>query len=159
MRFCRFFYAVAFFLLISPAHADFAGEVVGVMDGDTVDVLVSNERVRVRLAHIDAPEKHQAFGARSHQALSSLVFRRPITVTEVDRDRYGRVVGVIHVAGTEVNAEMVRLGMAWVYRKHYVGAALYELERDARASRRGLWVDSSPIQPWHFRRTAPRSAW
>lgn len=44
----------------SAAWADFAGSVVGVIDGDTIDVLVENRPVRVRLAQIDAPERKQA---------------------------------------------------------------------------------------------------
>ena len=37
------------------------GTVVGVSDGDTIDVLVGVERTRIRLAEIDAPEKSQDF--------------------------------------------------------------------------------------------------
>ena len=45
--------------------------------------------VRVRLAQIDAPEKRQAFGTRSRQALAELVFRQSVRVAETGRDRYG----------------------------------------------------------------------
>ena len=55
------------------AHADLVGPVVAIQDGDTIDVLVNRQPVRVRLAQIDAPEKRQAFGTRSRQALAELV--------------------------------------------------------------------------------------
>ena len=42
--------------------ADFSGRVVGVLDGDTVEVLHNSRPERVRLSGIDCPEKGQAFG-------------------------------------------------------------------------------------------------
>lgn len=59
MKTPRFFAAVALWLLVSVAHADFSGVVVSILDGDTVDVLVDRKPVRVRLAEIDAPERRR----------------------------------------------------------------------------------------------------
>lgn len=98
-----------------------------------------------------APEKRQAFGTRSRQALSSLVFRQSVTVADAGRDRYGRVLGTVYVSGVNVNAEMVRQGMAWVYRQYATDRSLFALEDEARAGRRGLWADPSPVPPWQFR--------
>ena len=55
------------------------GKVVGVTDGDTVRVLIGSEEVKVRLEGIDAPESQQAFGAKSKQHLSDLVFGKEIS--------------------------------------------------------------------------------
>nr|QHR93708.1 hypothetical protein [uncultured bacterium] len=90
--------------------------------------------MRVRLAQIDAPEKRQAFGTRSRQALSSLVFRQSVTVADAGRDRYGRVLGTVYVSGVNVNAEMVRQGMAWVYRQYATDRSLFAL--GGRSTRR-----------------------
>ncbi len=109
--------------------------------------------MRVRLAQIDAPEKRQAFGARSRQALAELVFRQSVRVAETGRDRYGRVIGTVYLGNVDVNAQMVREGMAWVYRQYAKDRGLYELERRAQASRRGLWVDPEPVPPWEYRRS------
>lgn len=136
----------------SAARADFAGPVIAILDGDTIDVLIDRQPVRVRLAQIDAPEKRQAFGTRSRQALSALVFRQSVTVADAGRDRYGRVLGTVYVSGVNVNAEMVRQGMAWVYRQYATDRSLFALENEARADRRGLWADPSPVPPWQFRR-------
>jgi len=47
----------------APAHAaDFSGHVVGVLDGDTIEVLHNTHPERVRLSGIDCPENGQAFG-------------------------------------------------------------------------------------------------
>ncbi|MCS8265697.1 hypothetical protein N0497_29830 [Pseudomonas aeruginosa] len=44
--------ALALLFAASTAYADIAGRVVGVIDGDTLDVLVDKRPVRVRLAQI-----------------------------------------------------------------------------------------------------------
>ena len=55
------------------------GRVFGVTDGDTLKVLVCEQKLlRIRLAFFDAPEKKQAFGVRAKQAMSELVFGKDI---------------------------------------------------------------------------------
>jgi len=53
--------------------------------------------------------------------------------------RYGRTVGRVYVGSEDVNAEMVKQGAAWVYRKYAKDPSLYRLEEQAKAARRGLW--------------------
>ena len=89
------------------------GEVISVADGDTVTVLDSSKRQhRVRLAGIDAPEKRQAFGNRSRQALVAMVFRQQVVVEYQKTDRYGRLIGVVFFKNVDVNRELLDLGMA-----------------------------------------------
>lgn len=140
------------------AHAELSGPVVAILDGDTIDVLVNRQPVRVRLAQIDAPERRQAFGTRSRQALAEQVFRQTVRVDEIGHDRYGRVIGTIYVGNVDVNAQMVREGMAWVYRQYAKDRGLYELERLAKESKRGLWIDPEPVAPWAYRRTKRENA-
>ena len=56
--------------------SEYQGEVVGGIDGDTIEVLHNQHPERVRLSGIDCPEKGQAFGNRAKQAASALVFGR-----------------------------------------------------------------------------------
>lgn len=140
------------------AHADLSGEVVAVQDGDTLDVLVELRPVRVRLAQIDAPEKKQAFGTKSRQALAAMVFRKQVVVVTDGRDRYGRVIGTVFVNGVDVNAKMVSEGMAWAYSRYVKDKALYALESEARVARRGLWFDPAPVAPWEWRRSKREAA-
>ena len=108
------------------------GRVVGVHDGDTIKLLMAgNQQVKIRLAQIDAPEIGQAFGQRSKQSLSDLVFNKPIEVKKETIDKYGRTVGTIFVDGIDVNAEMIRRGAAWVYRKYAKDQLLFQLETQA----------------------------
>jgi len=64
------------------------GRVVGVTDGDTLKVLVADQKLlRVRLAFCDAPEKKQGFGSRAKQAMSELVFGKVIDLSPHAIDR------------------------------------------------------------------------
>ena len=49
--------------------------VIGISDGDTLtarcDTPTGTQNIKVRLAQIDAPERHRAFGSRSRQHLAS----------------------------------------------------------------------------------------
>ncbi|MCI0660099.1 MAG: thermonuclease family protein [Acidobacteria bacterium] len=142
------------------------GRVVGVSDGDTITVLdAGNRQHKIRLDGIDAPESRQAFGTRSKQSLSELVFGQTVTVAGSKTDRYGRTVGNVAVNGQDAGLIQVERGMAWFYRQ-YAGdlsrdrALDYERAEDrARVDRRGLWADAKPVEPWEYRaeaRTAKR---
>jgi len=109
------------------------GKVVKIADGDTLTLLTSsNEQVKIRLAGIDTPEKKQPFGNKAKQALANLAFQKQALIEVEVKDRYGRTVGVVFVDGLNVNAELVKQGMAWVYRKYTNDKALYELESRLR---------------------------
>lgn len=138
--------------LASPClAADFSGQVVRILDGDTVEVLRGRTPVRVRLAEIDAPEKAQPFGQRSRQALAALVANKLVVVRDGGSDRYGRVIGHVRVNGQDVGAAQVSAGMAWVYRRYSHDFRLQLAETQARLERRGLWRDPSPTAPWAWR--------
>lgn len=139
--------------------ATFMGRVVSIEDGDTIVVLDADNRTyTIRLAGIDAPEGGQAFGNRSRQNLADEVFDKEVTIEWAKRDRYRRIVGKVLVDGHDVCLEQVRAGMAWHYKYYQVEQTpedqkLYaEAEDEARAARRGLWLDVNPIPPWDFRR-------
>ena len=104
--------------LARPATAaDFNGQVVSVLDGDTIEVLHNTHPERVRLSGIDCPEKGQAFGNRAKQATSALVFGRDVILKAHGQDKYGRTLAdVILLDGTHVNHTLVKDGWCWWYR-------------------------------------------
>lgn len=137
---------------MSGTTAILVGLVVSIADGDTLTILDGGARqVNVRLAEIDAPEKRQAFGARSRQSLGELCHEKRAEVSVVDVDRYGRTVGRVTCAGVDANAAQVRRGMAWVYDRYAKNKTLYRLQDEARSAGRGLWTEPSPVAPWDWR--------
>ena len=136
----------------------YPARVVSVTDGDTVTVLDrSNFQHKVRLAGIDAPEKSQAFGQRSKEHLSSLVFGKIVSVDSSKNDKYGRLISKIIVDGQDANLAQVRAGFAWHYKAYEKEQSAADrvsyahAENDARIRRAGLWLDKSPTPPWDFR--------
>ncbi len=112
---------------------EFSGRVVGVADGDTITVLHNGKGERIRLNGIDCPEKRQAFGNRAKQFTSNLVFAKTVTVQAVDRDRYGRTVGVVLLPdGRSLNHELVRAGQPLLIRggTSSIGMATTVLAKD-----------------------------
>lgn len=146
---------LALLLLSSPiAAATLTGRVVGVTDGDTIKLLVGGRNeYKVRLGEIDAPESGQPFGQKSKRMLSDLVFNRTVSVRVTDVDRYGRSVGVIRAGRVNINAEMVKRGGAWAYRRYLSDQRYLLWEREAQQARRGLWnLQADQIMaPWEWR--------
>ncbi len=135
--------------------ADIVGKVTRVADGDTVTVLdAANVQHKIRLHGIDAPEKKQAFGEKSKQHLSSLVFGKDVRVKYKSRDKYGRIIGTVFVDGRDVNHEMLRAGLAWHYKRYDKSPEYASAELEAWQNHRGLWVDSNPTPPEQFRHRA-----
>ena len=146
-------------VLLTPVHAEFSARVIGITEGDTIQVLDnSNTQHKIRLAGIDCPERKQPWSTRAKQALSDYVFDQQVTVDWEKRDRYKRIVGKVIQGDGDVNLGLVRDGMCWWYRKYAkeqnaLDRVLYaEAEEEARGKRRGLWSDPEPVPPWEWRR-------
>lgn len=148
MRFFLLYLLSAF----SICAATFTGTVVGVTDGDTITVLDSdNVSHKIRLYGIDAPENLQTYGYRSKQLLSALVNGDEVHINYCTKDSYGRVIGKVYINSLYVNAEMIRLGMAWHYKQYSKDKDLAELEDSARREKRGIWSQYMPTPPWEYR--------
>jgi endonuclease YncB( thermonuclease family) len=134
------------------------GPVIGVSDGDTITVLSGDkEPVHVRVMGIDAPEKKQAFGQQSKQAIAECAFGKNASVDWSKKDRYGRTVGKVTVDGIDCGLRQIELGLAWHYKAYekeqepddrYKYAVSHE---KAKSERRGLWSDANPVPPWEYR--------
>lgn len=135
-------------------HAEeIRGKVVSIADGDTITVLDSEKvQHKIRLEGIDAPEKAQAFGAKSKEKLSELIGKSDVVVKWDKKDRYGRILGDVLVGDHHINLEMVKDGMAWHYKQYSKSKELAEAEEEARKAKKGLWADKSPVPPWEFRK-------
>ncbi|MFY9261987.1 MAG: thermonuclease family protein [Gallionella sp.] len=126
-----------------------------VLDGDTVMIKRGESTQTIRLAEIDAPEKAQPFGETAKKSLSDLVMGKSVQVVSQTMDQYGRMVAHLNVNGLDVNAEQIRLGMAWEYSNFHSNKALIALQKEAQSVPRGLWALSNPIPPWEWRKQHP----
>jgi endonuclease YncB( thermonuclease family)/membrane-bound metal-dependent hydrolase YbcI (DUF457 family) len=125
---------------------------VGIQDGDSITVLdSSNVQHKIRFAHVDCPERSQAFGTRAKQFTSSKCFGKSVELFQTDTDKYGRLVCVCFADGENVNLELVKNGLAWHYKKYSTAAEYADAETVARSQKTGLWADASPVPPWDFR--------
>ena len=139
--------------------ATLIGKVVGISDGDTIKVLDSNKAEhKIRLMGIDAPEKSQAFGSASKQALSNYLYQREVTVEYKKKDRYQRILGKVILDKQDICLTMISDGMAWHYKDYEKEQSktdrdLYsQAELKARQAKIGLWQDANPVAPSAFRR-------
>lgn len=107
-------------LLSSPCFgAEFIAKVVGVIAGDTLDILHNRHAERIRFNGIDCPEKGQAYGKRAKQAASALVSGKEVTLQIFGKDKHGRTIAdVLLPDGTNVNHTLVKDGWCWWYRKY-----------------------------------------
>jgi len=128
--------------------------VATVIDGDTIEIAGE----RVRLEGIDAPEIDQTCknnskvpwpaGKVAAKYLQRLLRSGIVSCRASGRDSYGRMLGRCSVNGRDVNAEMIREGMAWAFRKY--SKAYLDEEHLARRAGDGLWAH--PCQPaWDYR--------
>jgi len=150
---------VILFLFSSLSLADeIIGKVIKVSDGDTITVLDSNnQKHKIRLKGIDAPESQQAFGDISTQSLSELVYDKEVLVTWDKKDKYYRILGKVIVDGNDANYEQLKKGLAWYYKQYEKDLSdddkqrYSEAEVLARNYGVGLWADANSIPPWEFR--------
>jgi endonuclease YncB( thermonuclease family) len=138
-------------LLPSPSLAG-QYEVYRVVDGDTFIVKHGDIKITIRLVGIDAPELSnkkrkdgQPFSRQSTQHLAALVLNKTVDVRSYGADRNGRTLGEVFLLnGTNVNIEMIKAGLAEVYRGEPASgmdmATYWKAEEEAKVANRGMWV-------------------
>ena len=110
----------------------FVREVKGVVDGDTIDVIIDLGfdilfSSRVRLAGIDTPESRttdkaeKALGLEAKEYLKKQLKDVKSVVIRTEKmdssEKYGRILGWVYVNGESdsVNNKMIKDGYAWGY--------------------------------------------
>jgi len=118
------------------------GLVVRVIDGDTIDVDINGETMRVRYIGMNTPERDEPCYRDATEANRRMVEGQTVTLVRdtSNTDRYDRLLRYVYVGNTFVNRELVAEG--------YAEAVLYEpdhryyndflqLEREATRDQRG----------------------
>jgi len=145
MRLLIFFLSLILGINIS---ADIIGE-AEVTDGDTI---VINE-IRIRFTGSDAPESYffgktqtcldgkgrkWECGNAATQKLKELINNQTVRCTDEGQDRYGRTLGICYVGDMDLQAEMVKSGMAVAYLRY---SDRYEKEQNyAKKVKAGMWA-------------------
>jgi endonuclease YncB( thermonuclease family) len=137
-----------FSLLGTNVSADIVGK-AKITDGDTI---VIND-IRIRFTGSDAPESYffgktqtcldaegneWECGNAATQKLRELIGNQKVRCTDEGQDRYGRTLGICYVGDMDLQAEMVKSGMAVAYLRY---SDRYEKEQNyAKKVKAGMWA-------------------
>lgn len=138
------------------ATANPGAPVLSIGDGDTITVRDQGQKLKVRLACIDAPESSQRpWGQQARAQLQQLAPVGSTVQLKVHAtDRYGRTVAEVLDGGRNINQALVASGAAFVYWQYIKGCdrnAYARLEQEAKDRRIGVWAgDVTP--PWDYRK-------
>ena len=124
--------------------------VVRVVDGDTIDVLIGGEELRLRYIGIDTPETVDprrpvgCFGKEASARNRELVAGKTVGLEKdvSETDRFGRLLRYVWLGGRMVNARLVEEGYASAstFPPDVRHAELFAaLQSEAREQGRGLW--------------------
>ena len=126
-------------------------DVVGIMDGDTIELrVVSNDprsrkrmgkNLRIRFAHVDCPEKGFPYYQNAKRFTSDKCYRKTVKIVHNNEfDRYGRLIGeVILPDGKNLNQELVKAGLAIHFKKYSSSSIYSNLEIQAKLKKVGMW--------------------
>jgi endonuclease YncB( thermonuclease family) len=121
------------------------GQVVDVIDGDTIRVLLRGREYQVRYLGIDAPDLEQPMGDAARRINVELVTGKTIRLENdiSDADGDGRLLRYVWVDDVMVNAILIQLGHAQVF-THSLDVRYQDrfvaLQREAEVAGRGLWA-------------------
>lgn len=106
--------------------------------------------IKIRLVGIDAPETAkgkrkpgQPYSQKAKKYLAGMVLNKVVDVKGHGLGPYGRVLGVITSEGRNVNLEMIKIGLAEVYRgtapRRFPLLSYWQAEKEAHDDKRGMW--------------------
>lgn len=126
-------------------------EVIGIQDGDTVELKLiftgkkaghrTGMPLRVRLLHVDCPERGMPYYQVAKQFTAERCFRKTVSVRHTGKfDRYGRLLGeIILPDGRTLNKELLRRGYAVHFKKYSSSQEYAALENLAKSKKIGIW--------------------
>ncbi len=163
------------------------GEVVKVVDGDTVRVRhlpnmfssakytgkLSDETIMTRIIAVDCPEigkrgkEGQPFADAAKQFTTNEILHKKVKLKLIQRDRYGRLLATVKYPGglfgeKDLSAELLKKGLAVVYRQggaQYDGQKKYyeALEGQAQKQKKGMWSVKNLESPSAYKKRAALS--
>ncbi|OZI11855.1 thermonuclease [Bacillaceae bacterium SAS-127] len=136
---------------LSAEQEKVKGTVSYVVDGDTIDVLLSdNTTERVRMILVDTPEtKHPRLGVQPFGPEASAYTKKLLTNKEIElevdvqeRDQYGRMLAYVWLDEQLVNEQLIAEGLARVAifppNTKYVDR-FENVQKEAQQQKKGIW--------------------
>lgn len=140
--------------LTTLGHAAEFGNVIRVVDGDTIKVRIGGRVETVRLIGVDTPETVdprravQHFGQEASDFVTDLAEGEKVWLEAdrqcANRDKYRRLLRYVYLSdGTLLNAEIIAQGYGFAYTKYPFSRMkeFRKLQRAARRAGRGLWAE------------------
>ncbi len=149
-------YLQLLFLIITTSFTTSAQLVVQVYDGDTYKILHQGKLQIIRLANVDAPELSQYYGRLVKTAVSKLILTKTVRIHVFGKDRFGRTVASITVAGKSLDSILVSNGWAWHWLAYSHNKILSVYERLAIEASIGIWKCKHNVPPWIWRKLNKR---
>ena len=132
---------------LPPPDVRVVGTVLGVTDGDTLDVLSEGTTSTIRLLGVNAPELSECWGEESKTFLTNLTANKNVLLVEgeVDVDPFGRLLRYLYLEDEAhpvfINAELVRSGHAIGLQDGTdIASNMKSLEARAFQSGYGMWA-------------------
>ena len=90
----------------------------------------------------------------SREVAAKLTHGQAVEVKSLGRGKYGRTIAEVFLPdGSRLNAALVRAGACWWWPRFAPeDDALAKAQAEARAAKRGLWVEPDAIAPWEWRK-------
>jgi micrococcal nuclease len=126
------------------------GLVVGIVDGDTIDVRINDHDVRVRYIGVDTPEQDQTFYSEATAYNQKLVGNKTVTLVKdtSETDQFNRLLRYVIVGDTFVNNELVAMGYAQAsaYTPDTACVSTFETaQRKAQLVKLGVWMPTPEV--------------
>lgn len=142
----------------AASPSPWSGKVVKVDNGSSLEIQHGGQIERLNLAGAMAPDENQPWGDPAKRFTTEAAQGQVVTVELQGQDHKKRSTAtVILPDGRDLGAELIKEGLAWHHRKSSKNPMLADLEKDARAERRGLWSDPKPVPPWEWGGRNPSS--
>lgn len=132
---------------------EITAKVTKIIDGDSIKVRgADGKEYEVQIEGTDAPEIKQEYGKESTEALKKMLFDSDVRVSWKKKDNFERLLAQVYRGEKHINAEMIRSGNAWHFKRYNQSQALADLELEAKKEKRGLWKAENPTAPWDYRK-------
>jgi len=142
-------------------------KVLKIYDGDTIKVSGLDLTFKVRLVGIDSPEigfngqPSQPFAKMARRHLIDLLDEQMVAVKSYGTGGYNRQLAEVFVGDKNINLEMIKAGLAQVYRgkrpQELDSKRYFAEESKARRVKKRMWDQGKSYKsPWQWRKEHPR---